>query len=116
MRDEITVAIVGVGLIGGSVGKAVRAAGFAARIIGIGRREAALKQAYQLGAISEYTTDLEAGVEAANVIIIGTPVEGFGAFLAGQHPPPPTKGRGPYGAPIDPSSGAEPAETRTRAR
>lgn len=70
-----TIAIVGVGLIGGSVGLAVRKQKLAKRIIGIGRKPATLRKAKSLGAVTETTTDLAKGVADADLIIIGTPVD-----------------------------------------
>jgi prephenate dehydrogenase len=68
------VAIVGVGLIGGSIGLALRARGHEGRVIGIGRSEARLDEALALGAIDEATTDLPYGVAEAEVVVICTPV------------------------------------------
>ncbi|MCA9228095.1 MAG: prephenate dehydrogenase/arogenate dehydrogenase family protein [Planctomycetales bacterium] len=70
-----TVAIVGVGLIGGSIGRALLERGLARRVVGIGRRESTLAVAREVGAVSETTTDLAAGVAEARLIVIGTPVE-----------------------------------------
>ena len=61
--DQIT--IVGVGLIGGSVGLAVKAGGIAGRVVGVGRDRAKLEAAVRLGAIDTATTDLAAGVADA---------------------------------------------------
>ncbi len=69
-----TVAIVGVGLIGGSIGLALRELGLAERVMGIGRREANLAEAVRIGAIDAATTDLAAGVAEADVVVICTPV------------------------------------------
>jgi prephenate dehydrogenase len=69
-----TVAIVGVGLIGGSVGLALRAGGLSRRIIGIGRTAARLRSAQALGAIDEATTELARGVAEADVVVVCTPV------------------------------------------
>jgi prephenate dehydrogenase len=69
-----TVAIVGVGLIGGSIGLALRARGLAERVVGIGRTDAGLAEARRLGAIDAGTTDLDGGVEAAQVVVVCTPV------------------------------------------
>jgi prephenate dehydrogenase len=69
-----TVAIVGVGLIGGSIGLALRARGLAERIVGVGRTDAGLAEARRLGAIDAATTDLERGVAAAEVVVVCTPV------------------------------------------
>lgn len=67
-------AIVGVGLIGGSIGLAVRSRGLAAEVVGVGRDPAALEQAARLGAIDRGTTDLAAGVADADVVAVCTPV------------------------------------------
>ena len=69
-----TVAIVGVGLIGGSIGLAVRARGLAGRVVGVGRDEARLAEAVRLGAIDDATTDLASGVAEADVVVVCTPV------------------------------------------
>ncbi|MFI5457586.1 MAG: prephenate dehydrogenase [Isosphaerales bacterium] len=67
-------AIIGVGLIGGSIGLAVRARGLAREVIGVGRDLFALDQAARLGAIDRGTTDLSAGVADADVVVVCTPV------------------------------------------
>lgn len=69
-----TVAIVGVGLIGGSIGLAVRARGLAGRVVGIGRDPAKLREALRLGAIDEPATDPARGVAEADVVVVCTPV------------------------------------------
>ncbi len=69
-----TVAVVGVGLIGGSLGMAARRKGLVRRVIGIGRAEQRLMRAKILGAIDDYTLDVASGVSAADLIIICTPV------------------------------------------
>jgi prephenate dehydrogenase len=69
-----TIAIVGVGLIGGSIGLAARQRKLARRVVGIGRRQASLDRAAALGAIDEGTTDIEAGVADAELAILATPV------------------------------------------
>lgn len=70
-----TVAIIGVGLIGGSIGLAIRARHLAERVIGIGQRQSSLDKAVAVGAIDHGTTDLAAGVLVAELIVICTPVE-----------------------------------------
>jgi len=69
-----TIAIVGAGLIGGSVGLAVRERRLARRVIGIGRRAESLQKAQAVGAIDAGTLDLAAGVQEAQLIIVCTPV------------------------------------------
>ena len=70
-----TVAIVGVGLIGGSIGKALRARGLAGRVVGIGRDAGRLDEAREVGAIDEGTTDPVRGLAEADVAVICTPVD-----------------------------------------
>lgn len=69
-----TVAVVGVGLIGGSLAMAAKRRGVARRIIGIGRSEQKLMRAKILGAIDEYSLDIEQGAAEADLIILCTPV------------------------------------------
>jgi prephenate dehydrogenase len=69
-----TVAIVGVGLIGGSVGSALRARALARRVVGIGRNEARLAEGVRLGALDVATTELARGVSEADVVVVCTPV------------------------------------------
>ncbi|OFX17003.1 MAG: hypothetical protein A2Z18_01715 [Armatimonadetes bacterium RBG_16_58_9] len=69
-----TVAIVGVGLIGGSLGMAVKTRSMAGRVIGIGRTEQKLMRAKILGAIDEYSLDFENGAAEADLVVICTPV------------------------------------------
>lgn len=69
------VAIVGVGLIGGSIGLALRERNLARHVVGIGRRMETLRRAENRGAITEATTDLAGGVAQAGLVILGTPVQ-----------------------------------------
>jgi prephenate dehydrogenase len=68
-------AIVGVGLIGGSIGLALRRAGIVDRIYGIGRNSDKLKRAQSLGAIDEVVPESAPEFPAANLVIVCTPVE-----------------------------------------
>jgi prephenate dehydrogenase len=68
------VAIVGVGLIGGSIGLALREKRLAGRVVGIGRDVSKLEEAQRLGAIDDYETDLAEGVADAEVAVVCTPV------------------------------------------
>jgi prephenate dehydrogenase len=69
-----TAVIIGVGLIGGSIGLALRARRLASHVIGVGRNPVALEHAVRLGAIDRGTTDLEAAVADADLVIVCTPV------------------------------------------
>ena len=68
------IAIVGVGLIGGSIGLALRSRGLAEEVIGVGRRPASLDKAKERGAVDWTTTNLVSGVEDADFVVIATPV------------------------------------------
>jgi prephenate dehydrogenase len=67
-------AIVGVGLLGGSVAKAARARGIAQEIVGVGRDVGRLDAARRDGAADRVTTDLADGVRDADVVVLGAPV------------------------------------------
>jgi prephenate dehydrogenase len=70
-----TLTIVGVGLIGGSIGLAARRRGVAARVLGVGRQQARLDHARSLGAIDEGLLDLHAAVHQADITVFCTPVD-----------------------------------------
>jgi len=53
--------IIGVGLIGGSLARVLRENGEVGEIIGVGRTEANLRRAVELGVIDRYTHDPVAG-------------------------------------------------------
>ena len=75
MPNSTNVAIVGVGLIGGSIGLALRKRGLAANVTGIGRNQSTLDKALAIGAIDRSTTDLAAGVANADFVVVATPVD-----------------------------------------
>lgn len=68
-----TVAIVGVGLIGGSLGMALRERGLARRVLGIPRRPETIDEALSIGAIDDGTLDL-ARVAEAELVVLAPPV------------------------------------------
>jgi prephenate dehydrogenase len=67
-------AIVGLGLLGGSVAKAARAESLALEIVGIGRNPASLEPAVREGAVDVVTTDLREGLTGADMVVLATPV------------------------------------------
>ncbi len=67
------IAIVGVGLIGGSIGLAVKKRNLSNKIIGIGRNKISLKKALKIDAIDEITLD-KSKVKDADLVILATPV------------------------------------------
>lgn len=75
------VVIVGVGLLGGSVGLALRHRGLARTIVGVGRNEATLQQAVARGAITETSLDFTSACRSADLVVIGTPVQTIADFV-----------------------------------
>ncbi|QEG34870.1 prephenate dehydrogenase [Bythopirellula goksoeyrii] len=74
MSVATNVTIVGVGLIGGSIGLALRERKLATRVVGCGRRQESLDKALAVGAIDKGSTDLAASVADAQIVIVATPV------------------------------------------
>ncbi|SPU54000.1 prephenate dehydrogenase [Bordetella trematum] len=74
-------AVVGVGLIGGSFAAALRRAGQAGRVLGVGRNPASLADAQAMGLIDEIVTPQEAAARA-DLIMLATPVGSLGPMLA----------------------------------
>jgi prephenate dehydrogenase len=70
-----TLTIVGVGLIGGSIGLAAKKRGLAQRVLGVGRNQDSLERAKTLGAVDACFLDLMPAVGAADVVVFCTPVD-----------------------------------------
>ncbi len=68
------IAIIGVGLIGGSVGLAAKKFKIARTVCGVGRRLATLKIAKHRGAVDTITLDLAEGLKGADLAILATPI------------------------------------------
>ena len=77
-----TLAVIGVGLIGGSFSLALKRAGLVQRVIGVGRTQSNLDTALRLGAIDEATTDAAAAVSQADVVLLASPVGQFPELMA----------------------------------
>jgi len=75
------VAIIGVGLIGGSLGMILRRKGLASNVVGVGRRVENLKKAVELGAIDRYVSDPKEGVTGADLVVLATPVDTYDRHL-----------------------------------
>jgi prephenate dehydrogenase len=75
------VTIIGVGLIGGSLGMILRRKGLATRVIGVGRRVENLRMAVELGAIDRYVVDAKEGVRDADLVVLATPVDTYDRHL-----------------------------------
>lgn len=83
-------AVVGVGLLGGSVAKAARAGGLVREVVGIGRDVARLAPAVADGTLDGVTTDLAGGLHGADFVVLAAPVttiEGMLETVAGAAGP-----------------------------
>ena len=75
------VVIIGVGLIGGSLGLVVKQRGLAGSVVGVGRRIENLKMAVEVGAIDRYETNLRDAVHDADLVVLATPVQTYASHL-----------------------------------
>lgn len=64
----------GVGLLGGSVGLAIKAADENIRVVGVGRRESSLARALAAGAIDAATLDAAEAVAGSDLVVLATPL------------------------------------------
>jgi prephenate dehydrogenase len=80
------IAIFGVGLIGGSFALALKKAGAAAHIVGVGRSLRTLERAAELGIIDTFTDSPADAVAGADLVLIAAPVAQTGAILAAIKP------------------------------
>jgi prephenate dehydrogenase len=70
-----SLAVVGVGLLGGSVALAAKRYGTIRRVIGVGRNAARLMQAQAAGVIDETAADLRNAASRADLLVFATPVQ-----------------------------------------
>jgi prephenate dehydrogenase len=70
-----TLAVVGVGLVGGSIARAAKVRGMARSVVGVGRNLARLEEARRRGLIDEATVDLAQAARRAGFLIFCTPVD-----------------------------------------
>ena len=75
MINKIT--IVGVGLIGGSLAKALKEKNLAKTVFGYGRDRSRLDDAKKSNIIDDYSTQIEEALNHADIIVIATPVGTF---------------------------------------
>lgn len=75
-------AIIGVGLIGGSLARILREQGEVGEIVGIGRGEANLRKAVELGVVDSYSLDPAVGVAGADLVFLATPVCSIPSIVA----------------------------------
>jgi len=74
MKQFNKVTIIGVGLVGGSIGLAVKKRKLAGEVVGVFRRRSTLKKALRYKAVDRGTMSVREGVFDADLIIIATPV------------------------------------------
>jgi prephenate dehydrogenase len=75
------VTIVGTGLLGVSLAMGLRAAGFAGRIVGVGRRSSTLERAEARGCFDDTTKDIGSAVAASQLVVLATPLGTFTDLL-----------------------------------
>ena len=68
-------AVFGVGLIGGSFALALRRAGAVARVVGVGRSQANLARAVELGVIDAIATGAADALAGADLVLVAVPVQ-----------------------------------------
>lgn len=81
MFQSNRMAIIGVGLIGGSLARVLRKKGQVGEIVGIGRTEPNLRRAVELGVIDRYSQDPCQGVAGADLVFLATPVCSIASVL-----------------------------------
>jgi len=74
--------IIGVGLIGGSLARALRQAHAVEHITGVGRNPEHLRHARKLGVVDAFTTRISAAVKDADVVLISVPMCAYDALFA----------------------------------
>jgi cyclohexadieny/prephenate dehydrogenase len=75
------ITIIGVGLLGGSIGLGLHAAGVDCRLTGFGHRRSTLDRAAEFGAIDRVADSIADAVAQADLVILCTPVGAFESML-----------------------------------
>ena len=81
MRRLKRVALVGVGLIGGSFASALRRAGGVTTIVGVDRDVQALERAAALGVIDTAAESVSEATQGADLVVVAVPVRSIGPVL-----------------------------------
>ena len=79
-------AVIGVGLIGGSVARALKAGNRVGKVIGAGRSRANLERALDLGVIDAIADDPAHAAEQADIILLAVPVNAMAGVLESLRP------------------------------
>jgi prephenate dehydrogenase len=80
------VTIIGVGLLGASMGLALKRRLPGVRVAGVGRRAESLRQALRIGAIDTAHLDAREAVSQSDLVILATPVGAFEGYLRAIRP------------------------------
>ncbi len=78
--------VVGVGLIGGSLARAARAAGLCREVVGAGREAASLERARALGVVDRWSLDPAEAAAGAALVVVAVPVGAMGAVFRALAP------------------------------
>lgn len=81
MRKLGTLAVIGVGLVGGSLAMALRRAAAAGSIVGFDRDAQALERAAALGVIDRAADSVSEAVKGADLVVVAVPVRAIGRVL-----------------------------------
>jgi len=73
--------VIGVGLIGGSLARALKRARVVETVVGVGRSEERLEAARKLGVIDSHTTAIPDAVKGADMIVVATPLGIYGSVM-----------------------------------
>ena len=80
------VCIIGIGLIGGSLAKAIKKTHQSEIVFGYGRDEERLEKAQKDNLIDQYSVDISDALNGANMVIIATPVGSYESILKEMKP------------------------------
>ncbi len=78
------IALIGVGLLGGSLGLAIKQRRLASRVVGYVRRQASVAECHKYGVVDEASTDLATVVTEADLVILCTPLGQMEALAKGM--------------------------------
>ena len=84
MINKIT--IIGVGLIGGSLARALKERNLAKVVFGYGRDQSRLEEAQKSNIIDAFSTNIKEAIDEANIVVIATPVGTFKDILGQIEP------------------------------
>ncbi len=87
-------AVIGVGLIGGSLARALRAAGAVGEVVGCGRSAVNLQRALELGVVDRWSQDPAQAVQGADLVFVAVPL---GTMRPSLHGDPRSAGAGRRG-------------------